>query len=100
MRAVLTIAIAATAALLIHTALAPAGGRTRPSGIVSADARLQIGEHKTLLTQKGLGHFTAACSTAGVSVTFTADRLLPTSDLVVRARRARRSPQRSSQASP
>src|SRR4051812_46237070 len=83
MRAVLIIAIAITAALLVRTAIAPAGGRVRPSGIASADARLQPGERKTLLDQKGLGRWAAACSSGGVRVTFTADRLLPTSDVVV-----------------
>ena len=81
MRAVLIIAIAATAALVAQTATA--GDRTRPTGITSADARLQTGAHKTLLAQKGLGRWVASCSKQGVTVTFTADRLLPTSDLVI-----------------
>jgi hypothetical protein len=69
----------AVLALAIATAL---GVRTHASGVRSADARLQPGSHKTLLAVRGLGRWVARCE-RGVSVTFIADRLLPTSDLVV-----------------
>ena len=78
---VATIALAATATL---AAPAGGGGRARPSGIASADLRLSAGHAKTILRVRGLGRWTASCSAAGhVGVTFTADHLLPTSDLVV-----------------
>ena len=63
--------------------VAPLGGRARPSAIASADARLNPGAHKTLLQLHGLGRWTASCDHGRVGVTFSADRLLPTSDLVV-----------------
>jgi hypothetical protein len=66
---------------------APAGSgtqqRVRPSGIVSADARIAAGETRTLLQVHGLGRFSVTCASGHVGVTFTADHLLPTSDLVV-----------------
>ena len=66
------------------TAPAGGGGRLRPSGISSADLRLSAGHAKTILSIRGLGRWTASCSArARVSVTFTADFLLPTSDLVI-----------------
>ena len=51
---------------------------------MSADARLSAGRSATLVRVRGLGRFVASCSADGlVSVAFVADRLLPTSDLVV-----------------
>jgi hypothetical protein len=81
--------LAAVALLTLVAAgalVAPAGSgtqRVRPSGIASADARLRDGQTRTLLTVHGLGRFTASCAPGRVGVSFTADHLLPTSDLVV-----------------
>jgi hypothetical protein len=49
------------AALAIAIVAALAGSRTRPTGIVSADARLQPGAHTTILRVRvrGLGHWVA-----------------------------------------
>jgi len=81
-----TALVAGLVVLTIAALTAPAGGggRLRPTGIDSADLRVSAGHAQTILSIRGLGRWTASCSArARVGVTFTADFLLPTSDLVV-----------------
>ena len=46
-------------------------------------ARLLQGQHRTILRVEHVGAWSAACSAGGVRITFTASRLLPTSDVVI-----------------
>lgn len=61
-----------------------AASAPRTAAIRSADARLSRGATRTILRLPRIGRWTAACGADGrVAITFTADHLLATSDLVV-----------------